>query len=47
MDDHRELATGVFLTRYANDEETVVNYSDAPFAWKGREVAGHAIELFK
>lgn len=28
MDDHRELADGVFLTRYSNGEETVVNYGD-------------------
>jgi len=47
MEDHRELAPEVFLTRYGDGEETVVNYSSRPFAWKGRTVGPRAIELFR
>ena len=47
MDDHRELAKGVFLTRYSNGEETVANYTDAAFPWRGRAVSPRAIELFR
>jgi len=46
MEDHRELARDVFLTRYGNGAETVVNYSSEPFAWKDRTVAPRVIELF-
>ena len=47
MDDHRELADGVYLTRYSNGEETVTNYSSSPFKWRGRVVGPKAQELFE
>jgi len=47
MDDHRVLADGVYLTRYSNGHETVTNYSEAPYEWKGRAVAPKSIELYK
>lgn len=47
MDDHRELADGVYLTRYSNGEETVTNYSSRPFEWRGRVVGPKAMELFE
>ncbi len=36
--DHRPLAEGVMLTGYSNGQETVVNYTDAPFSYKGKTV---------
>ena len=36
--DHRQLAEGVMLTGYGNGQETVVNYTDAPFPYKGKTV---------
>ena len=47
MDDHRELAPGVFLTRYSNGEELVTNYSPEPFAYRGRSVKPMGNELLK
>jgi hypothetical protein len=47
MDDHRELAPGVFLTRYSNGEELVTNYSPEPFAYRGRSVKPMSNELLK
>ena len=46
MDDHRELAPGVFLTRYSNGEEFVTNYSSEPYAYRGRSVKPMGNELF-
>ena len=45
MDDHRELAPGVFLTRYSNGEELITNYSPEPFAYRGRSVKPMGNEL--
>ncbi len=47
MDDHRALAKDVFLTRYSNGEETVTNYDDKPFAYRGEAVPPHQFRLFK
>lgn len=47
MDDHRELADGVFLTRYSNGEETVVNYGDKSFIWRNSTVNPRGFKLFK
>ena len=47
MDDHRELAPGVFLTRYSNGEELVTNYSPKPFAYRSRSVKPMSNELLK
>ncbi len=46
MEENRELATDVYLTRYGNREETVVNYSKEPFLYKGITVAPRDYKLF-
>jgi hypothetical protein len=46
MDDHRELAKDVFLTRYSNGEETVANYGDKPFTYRDETVPPRAFKLF-
>ena len=47
MDDHRELAQGVFLTRYSTGAETVTNYALQPYHWKGQVVEPRSIRLFE
>ncbi len=47
MEEHRELAPDVFLTRYSNGEETVCNYRKLPFAYKGKSVPAMDYLLFK
>ena len=34
IEDHREIAPDVFLTRYSNSDETITNYSNKPFEYK-------------
>ena len=46
MDEHRELAKNVFLTRYSNGEEIIVNYSERPFDWRGRTVGAKQFEHY-
>ena len=46
MDDHRELAEGVFLTRYSDGEEIVTNYSKTPYDWRGISVSPRTNRLF-
>ena len=47
MDDHRELAPDVFLTRYSNGEETVTNYGDRPFTYRNETVPPRTFKLVK
>ena len=47
MDDHRELAQGVFLTHYSTGAETVTNYALQPYHWKGQVVEPRSIRLFE
>ena len=44
--EHVRLAPQVFATRYENGEEVVVNYSDTPFAWRGRDVPSLGFEVY-
>ena len=44
--EHVELAPEVFATRYENGEELVTNYTDKPYAYRGREVKPLGNELF-
>lgn len=44
--EHVRLAPQVFATRYDNGEEVVVNYSDTPFAWRGRDVPSLGFEVY-
>ena len=46
MDEHAELAPEVFVTRYANGEELVTNYSEKPYAYRGHAVRPLGYELF-
>ena len=43
---HEKLADGVFRTRYANGEFTVVNYNDEIYAGKGIRIAPKGWKLF-
>ena len=47
MDDHRELAEDVYLTRYSSGEEMVTNYSGRPYEWRGTAVAPGTNRLFE
>ena len=47
MDDHKQLADGVFLTVYGNGDEVVTNYSDLTFEYKGEPVFAKDYRLFK
>ena len=46
MDEHAELAPDVFVTRYANGEELVTNYSDGSFDYRGRTVRPLGYEFY-
>lgn len=47
MEDNRELAPKVFLTRYGNGTETVVNYGDKPFEYGGLTIPPRDYRLFE
>ncbi len=40
------MNAGVFLTRYSNGEEFVMNYSSEPYAYRGWQVKPMGNELF-
>ncbi|MFC3772646.1 DUF5696 domain-containing protein [Paenibacillus sp. GCM10012303] len=44
--DHRELAPGVFETRYKNGTSIVVNYNDTPYAGKGVSVPAQNFAVY-
>lgn len=46
MEDHKEIAKDVFLTKYSNGEEMVCNYTDKPFEYRGKSVKPMSYELF-
>ncbi len=46
MDEHRALADGVYLTRYSNGDETVVNYSKKDFKYKKTIIPARSYKLF-
>ena len=45
MDDHREIAPDVFMTRYSDGTETVTNYGGTPFVWRGETVAARSFAI--
>ena len=47
MEDHAEIAPGIFRARYSNGEEMVCNYADKPFTYRGHTIAAKGYELFK
>ena len=47
MDDHKQLADGVYLTVYGNGDEVVTNYSDFTYEYKGQPVFHKDYRLFK
>ena len=46
MDSHSEIAKGVFLAKYSDGTEVVVNYNSEPFAYKNQTVEGKSYRLF-
>ncbi len=47
MEDHKQLADGVYLTAYSNGDEVVTNYSNITFEYKGKPVFAKDYKLFK
>jgi len=47
MTHHSEIAPDVFVTRFENGEEIVVNYSKEAFAYKGTAVPSRGYKLCK
>ena len=47
MTHHEEVSPEVFLTRFDNGEEVIVNYSATPFKYKEAEVAPRDYKAFK
>ncbi|MGI6415377.1 MAG: DUF5696 domain-containing protein [Thermoguttaceae bacterium] len=47
MTHHEEVSPEVFLTRFDNGEEIIVNYSATPFKYKEAEVAPRDYKAFK
>ena len=46
MDAHREISKGVFLTEYSDGSQTIVNYTDKDFEYKGVKVPPQSYRLF-
>lgn len=46
MEENRELAPKVFLTRYGDGSETVVNYSQSAFEYRGAAVPARGYKLY-
>jgi hypothetical protein len=47
MDSHQEVAKGVFLVKYSDGSEIVVNYNDTPYTYKNQVVSSKNYKLFK
>lgn len=47
IDDHREIAPNVFLTKYSNSDETITNYSDNPFKYKTTIIPSEGYRIIK
>lgn len=46
MQDHREISKGVFVSTFESGEEIVVNYTSAPFEYKGESVPAKGYRHF-
>jgi|GEM_PF-6267597 len=46
MESHEEISKGVFLVKYSDGTDVVVNYTNSPFAYKGAAVAAESYKLF-
>ena len=46
MQDHREASKGVFVSTFESGEEIVVNYTSAPFEYKGESVSAKGYRNF-
>lgn len=46
MEDHKQIADKVFLTKYSNGEVMVCNYRDEPFEYEGKVIKPKWYELF-
>ena len=47
LDENRELAPEVFLSRWSDGSEVICNYSSEPYTYKGRDVQSLSYELYK
>ena len=47
MDSHEEIVKGVFLVKYSDGSEIVVNYNDTPYTYKNQVVSSKNYKLFK
>ena len=47
MDSHEELAKDVFLVKYSDSTEVVVNRSDRPFEYNAQKVESKSYKIFK
>lgn len=47
MDDHREISKDVFLTGYSDGSETLANYGEKPYSYRGDVVAPHGFKMFE
>ena len=47
MNSHQEISKDVFLTKYSDGSEIVVNYSDNSFDYKGEVVTSKSYKLYR
>ncbi len=47
MDSHEEVAKGVFLVKYSDGSEIVVNYNSTPYTHKNEVVSAKSYKLFR
>ncbi len=47
MENHREIASGVFETSFSNGEVIITNYTSLPFEYRGQIVGAKDYKLFK
>ena len=46
MQNHREISKGMFVSTFESGEEIVVNYTSAPFEYKGESVPAKGCRHF-
>ena len=47
MDNHEALSPGVYCTTFSDGTQTVCNYSDKPFCYKGVGIAPESWHIFE
>lgn len=46
MESHEEISKGVFLVKYSDGTDVIVNYTQKPFVYRGTAVAAESYKLF-